>query len=644
MLETGFWMVEKAGKMSDNSKYMKAFIAEAQENLQDMNSALLELEKDPGRREFIDEIFRHAHTIKSGAASMEYEEISTLAHEMESLMDRLRSQNIKPDSSVIDILFQTFDLLETLVSGVAKQEKREIEITPLIDKVKTISLAGPPFKPETAEEGQVPVEPEKGTPEKKKFNIEIKVKLKDDCVFKSIRAFMVLKSLGKIGEIVNTTPEVRDIEDEKFDQLFTVFFATTENEKNIRKAVEAVSEIDSVDILTVGRLAIKAPSLTTTAQSVRVDIERLDKLMNLVGELVIDKIKLIRIGSIHEIPELIETITHLDRLITDVQDEVMQARLVPVDMIFNRFPRMVRDLARVENKKVDFIVEGTEIEVDRTILDKISDPLIHLLRNSVDHGIESAAERKSAGKPETGSIKLTANRKKEHVIIEISDDGMGIDADRILDMAIKKGIITLEESIKLNDKEKLMLICAPGLSTCKKATDVSGRGVGMDVVKTTIESIDGMLVIDSEKGAGTKTVLKLPLTMAIARGLLVMVGEEIFIVPLADVQEIVSVRAADVKTIKGEEAIFLREEVVPLIQLDRTMGLDLKEESKSEFNALIVEVGGKPAGLVVDSLLGQQEIVIKSLDSYLKGVKGYAGATILGDGKVAFILDVPSFV
>jgi len=629
--------------MSNESKYMKAFIAEAEENLQDMNSALLKLEKDPGRRDLIDEIFRHAHTIKGGAASMEYEEISTLAHEMENLMDRLRSQNIKPDLSVIDILFQTFDLLERLVEGVAKQEKQEIEITPHIDRLKAISFAEPPLKPETAEGGPAAVKPEKDTPGKKKFNIEIKVKLKDDCVFKSIRAFMVLKSLGKIGEIVNTTPEVRDIEDKKFDQLFTIFFVTTENEKNIRKAVESVAEIDSVDISSISRPVIKAPPLSK-AQSIRVDIGRLDKLMNLVGELVIDKIRLIRIGSIHEIPELTETIAHLDLLINDVQDQVMQARLVPVDMIFNRFPRMVRDLARKENKTIDFIVEGTEIEIDRTILDKISDPLIHLLRNAVDHGIESAAERKSAGKPETGSIKLTASREKEHVVIEISDNGMGIDPDRILDIAIKKGIITTEEGVNLNDKEKLMLICAPGLSTQEKATDVSGRGVGMDVVKTAMESLGGMLVIDSEKGAGTKTVLKLPLTMAIARGLLVMVGDETFIVPLANVQEIVSVMACDVKTIKGQELISLRGEVVPLIRLDRTMGLDLKEESKSEFDTLIVEVVGKLAGLVVDSLLGQQEIVIKSLGGYLKGVKGYAGATILGDGKVAFILDVPSLV
>lgn len=630
------------GKMGNNSRYMKAFMAEAEENLQDMNRALLELEKDPGQRELIDEMFRHAHTIKGGAASMGYEDISTLSHEMESLMDRLRSQNIKPDSSVIEILFETFDLLETLVDGVAKQEEKEVEINPLTDRLKAISLAGPPFRPETAEEGLAPVEPEK-----KKFNIEIKVKLKDNCVFKSVRASMVLKNLGKVGEIVNTLPEVRDIEDEKFDQSFTVFFASKENEEKIRKVVESVSEIDSVDILTVSRpsTSIKAAAPTMSkAQTVRVDIGRLDKLMNLVGGLVIDKIRLIRIGSIHEIPELTETITHLDRLITDVQDEVMQARLVAVDLIFNRFPRMVRDLARKENKKIDFIVEGTEIEIDRAILDKISDPLIHLLRNAVDHGIESAAERKSAGKPETGSIKLTASREKEHVVIEVSDDGRGIDPNRILDMAIKKGIVTQEEGVKLNDQEKLMLICAPGLSTSKKATDVSGRGVGMDVVKTAMESLGGMLAIDSEKGAGTKTILKLPLTMAIARGLLVMVREETFIVPLSNVQEIVSIQAHNVKTIKGEEAIFLRGEVVPLIRLDRIMGFDLKEESKSEFDALIVEVGGKLGGLVVDSLLGQQEVVIKSLDGYLKEVKGYAGATILGDGKVAFILDVPSLV
>ncbi len=630
--------------MSDNSKYMKAFIAEAEENLQDMNRALLELEKDPGIRELLDEMFRHAHTIKGGAASMEYKDISELAHEMETLMDRLRSQNIAPDSSVIDILFETFDLLETLVDGVAKQEEKEVEITPLTDRLKTISLAEPPLKPGTAEGVPAPVEPGKDAQGKKNFNIEIKVKLKDDCVFKSVRAFMVLKNLGKIGEIVGTVPEARDIEDEKFDRSFTVFLTTKENEENIGKAVKAVSEVDSVDILTVGRPAIKVPSLSATAQSVRVDIGHLDKLMNLVGELVIDKIRLIRIGSIHEIPELTETITHIDRLITDVQDEVMQARLVPVDMIFNRFPRMVRDLARKENKKIDLIIEGTEIEVDRTILDKISDPLIHLLRNAVDHGIESVAERKKAGKPETGSIKLTASREKEHVVIKVLDDGMGIDADRIFDMAIKKGFVTSEEGVKLNDKEKLMLICTPGLSTQEEATDVSGRGVGMDVVKTAMESLGGMLTINSEKGAGTKTVLKLPLTMAIARGLLIMVREETFIVPLANVQEIVSIQAHNVKTIKGEEAILLRGEVVPLIRLGRTMGLDPKEESKSEFDALVVEVGGKRGGLVVDRLLGQQEIVIKSLDGYLKGVKGYAGATILGDGKVAFILDVPSLV
>lgn len=629
--------------MSDNSKYMKAFIAEAEENLQDMNRALLELEKEPDRRDLIDELFRHAHTIKGGSASLGYEDISTLAHEMENLMDKLRSQNIKPDSSIIGILFETFDLLETLIGSVAKQKKRKIEITPLIGRLKAISFAEPPLKPETAEEMPVTVEPEKDALTKKEYNTQIKITLKEDCIFKSVRAFIVLKNLGKFGEIVNTAPKVRDIEDEKFDQSFTVFFATKENEEMIKKVIESVSEVDSVDISSVSRPAIKTPSLSK-AQSVRVDIGRLDKLMNMVGELVIDKIRLIRIGSMHEIPELTEAITHLDRLINDVQDEVMQARLVPVDLIFNRFPRMVRDLARVENKKIGFIVKGTEVEVDRTILDKISDSLIHLLRNAVDHGIESAEERKNARKPETGSIRLSASREKEHVVIEVSDDGKGIEPDRILDIAIKKGIVTPEEGFSLTDKEKLMLICAPGLSTTEEATDVSGRGVGMDVVKTTMQSLDGMVAIDSEKGTGTKATLKLPLTMVIARGLLIMVGKEIFIVPLANVQEIVKVNACDVKTIKGEEAISLREGVVPLIRLAKALELDVEEDAKPEFDVLVVEIGGKRIGLVVDGLIGQQEIVIKSLDGYLKGVKGYAGATILGDGKAAFILDVASLV
>ena len=623
--------------MSDNSKYMRAFITESEEDLQDMNRALLELEKEPGRRDLIDELFRHSHTIKGGSASLGYKDISTLAHEMENLMDKLRSQNIKPDSSIIGILFETFDFLETLIGSVAKQKKRKIEITPLIGRLKAISFAEPPLKPETAEEVPVTVEPEK------EYNAQIKITLKEDCIFKSLRAFIVLKNLGKFGEIANTAPKVRDIEDEKFDQSFTVFFVTRENEEKIRKVIESVSEVDSVDISSVSLPAIKIPSLSK-AQTIRVDIERLDKLMNLVGELVIDKIRLIRIGSMHDIPELTEAIAHLDRLIADIQDEVMQARLVPVDLIFNRFPRMVRDLARVENKKIDFIVKGTEVEVDRTILDEISDSLIHLFRNAVDHGIESAAERKNARKPETGSIRLSASREKEHVVIEVSDNGKGIEPDRILDLAVKKGIIKPEEGFSLTDKEKLMLICVPGFSTTEEATNVSGRGVGLDVVKTTMQSLDGTLAIDSEKGTGTKVALKLPLTMVIARGLLVMVGKEIFIVPLANVQEIVRVNACDVKTIKGEEAISLREGVVPLIRLTKALELDVEEDTKPEFDVLVVEIGGKRIGLVVDGLIGQQEIVIKSLDGYLKGVKGYAGATILGDGKVAFILDVASLI
>lgn len=628
-----------------NDKYMKAFIDESRENLQDMDKALLALEKDPGRRELIDEMFRYAHTIKGGAASQGYEDISTLAHAMESLMDRLRGQNIKPDSSVIEILFETLDQLEALIEGVVKQEKPEIDITPLIDRLKTISLAEPPLKPKIAEEVPAPVEPEKDTLIKKKYNIQVKVKLKEDCIFKSIRAAMVLKHLGQIGEIVSTAPAARDIEDEKFERSFTVFLTTNEIEEKIRKVVGSVSEIESVDILAVSLPSKKVPILSMAkAQTVRVDIGRLDKMMNLVGELVIDKIRLIRINSMHEIPELSETVAHLDRLTTDIQDEVMQARLVPVDLIFNRFPRMVRDLAKTDNKKIDLTMEGTEIEVDRTILDKISDPLIHLLRNAVDHGIESATERKNAKKPATGSIKLVASREKAHVVIEIQDDGKGIDPAHIFDIAVKKGIVTTEEGDKLNDEEKLMLICTPGFSTAEKVTDVSGRGVGMDVVKSTLESLGAALVIDSKKGMGSKFALKLPLTMAIARSLLVKVQEETFAVPLADVQEIVSVRAEDIKTTKGEEVFSLRGKVVPLIRLDKILELNLNPETKPVIFTLVVEFGSKRAGFVVDALLGQQEIVIKSLDAHMKKVKGYAGATILGDGSPAFILDIPSLI
>lgn len=630
--------------MGDNyDKYVKAFIAEAEESLQSMNTTLLELENDPGRRDLIDEMFRHAHTIKGGAASMGYEDIASLAHEMETLMDKFRSQNVRPDSSVTGILFEGLDLLEMLVANVAKEGKRKIEIAPLINKLASMSVVQPSLKPEVVERGQTEVQPRKSGLIKKKYNIQIRVNLQDNCVFKAVRAIMVLANLRKIGEIVNTTPDVRDIEDEKFDGTFTIFFATKEHEKKIRKAVEAVPEVGSVDIFTLSQPSLRTPVLSET-QTVRVDIGRLDRMMNLVGELVIDKIRFIQIGSVHEIPELIETIAHMDRSIADLQHEVMQARLVPVGQIFNRFPRMVRDLTKVEDKKVDFVMEGTEIEVDRTMLDRITDPLIHILRNAVDHGIESAAEREQAGKSEIGSVTLTATREKEDVVIEVSDDGQGIDPDLIFDIANRKGIVAADEGAGLTDRDKVMLICAPGLSTSQEATSVSGRGVGMDVVKTTVEALGGMVAIDSKKGLGTKIILKLPLTMVIMRGMLVKVQQETFVVPLVNLQEIVRVRADGVKKIKGEEAISLRGEVIPIMRLDRILDLNPDESPKSEFDVLLMEIKGKRAGLVVDRLLGQQEIVIKSLDGYLKGVKGCAGATILGDGKVAFILDTASLV
>lgn len=630
--------------MNNTSKYMKAFIAEAQEGLLEMNRALLELEKAPSipaKKELLDELFRHAHTMKGGAASMGYVEISTMAHEMESLMDKLRSKKIKPEPPVVDILFETLDLLEMLVESVTKQKKSEIAITPLINKLKAISANGSESEPEMVEEEEAKAELAKEVLEEKHYNIHVRIKLRDDCVFKSVRAFMALKNLGKIGEIAGTDPEVRDLEDEKFDQSFSVFLTTKENEEKIRKTVESVSEVERVKVLAASRQLLRDSALSK-AQTVRVDIERLDKLMDLVGELVIDKTRLIRISLVHEIPELTETTGHLERLIADIQYEVMQARLVPVDMIFNRFPRMVRDLARTKKKKINLIIKGTEIEVDRSILDRLSDPLIHMLRNAVDHGIESASERKKAGKAETGSIILTADRQKEHVVIEVSDDGRGIDPDRVLDATLNKGMVVSEA--ELSDMEKLMLIFTPGLSTCKKATDLSGRGVGMDVVKTTIESLGGTVTINSNKGTGTKFTLKLPLTTAIARGLLVKVQGETFVVPLAGVQEIVGVKTRDVETIKGQEVISIRGEVLPLVSLDRVLEFDFCKEKKAEFFALMVETGNKRAALAVDSLLGQQEIVVKPLEGYLKGVRGYAGNTILGDGKAAFILDVPSLV
>ncbi len=374
-------------------------------------------------------------------------------------------------------------------------------------------------------------------------------------------------------------------------------------------------------------------------QTVRVDIDRLDKLMNLVGELVMHKGRLEQIGATHKVTDLNETIEQIDRITTDLQSVVMKVRMVPIEAVFNRFPRMVRDLAKDLDKEVEFLLEGKETELDRTVIDEIGDPLVHLLRNALDHGLESTQERVAKGKPRQGNVILRARHEGNNVYIDVEDDGAGINPDRIADKAIEKGLITAKEAENLSKEEIINLLFTPGFSTATNVTDISGRGVGLDVVKTKIESLSGEIFVDSRPGSGTKFRIKLPLTLAIIQALMVAVKDEIYAIPLSSVDETTVITMRDIKTIQSQEVIMLRGNVLPLFRLTSLIDLP-SESSDEEMYVVVVRKADRQIGLVVDTLIGQQEIVIKALGKILTGISGIAGAIVAGDGNVRLILDI----
>jgi two-component system chemotaxis sensor kinase CheA len=657
--------------MNDMSEYKEMYAVEAAEHLQSINDALLSLEKDPKNSETINVMFRAAHTLKGMSATMGYSNIAELTHDMENLMDRARKNEMVLDTVAIDMLFEVLDALEKMVE--VPENSSQFDISALVDKMAQLSkgaAAGSPAKEqppaaqihEEAVQESAPNVADSGdqkTPEKGCALFNVTVTLHESCVLKSARAAVALRNLSELGDVVETKPSLKDIEDEKFDRVFTVTLSTKEDAKKIEDSVKTTSEVANVDVkpldnagsesLTKMKVEDKACSsdagraAVKNVQSVRVGIERLDSLMNLVGELVINKIRLMQIASDHKLDYLEETLASLNRLTNDLQEEIMATRMVPIDQIFNRFPRMVRDLAKKEGKDIELILEGGDIELDRTVLDEVGDPLVHILRNCVDHGIESPDAREKAGKNRKGKVKLAARREKNYVVIEAQDDGKGMDPKKFRDAAVTKGVMSAEDIAKLTDTEVLNLSFLPGFSTAEKITDVSGRGVGMDVVKTKIEALGGSVKLESKAGEGTDITLKLPLTVAIIHSLMVKVGKDIYAVPITNVVRDLAIKKDMIKTIKGEEVIMMMGEVLPLIRLHDLF--NVKSNGFDDMIVVVVERAGSNVGIVVDHVLGQQEVIIKKLDNrLLKGVKGFAGATILGDGNVALILDVGTLI
>ncbi len=667
----------------DMSQYLDMFIEESDENLQNLNEWILELEKNPDDKETINSIFRAAHTLKGMSASMGFNDIAELTHKMEDILDEFRNDKLKVNSEVITVLFKCLDTLEKMVDGVrdGSSEKTDISgITKMLDDIAAsgnssngdeaaATLEEAPLKekaPSNSINFELNVYDEDIIKQAKEKNYNVfkaEVNLYNDCKLKSARAFLVYKNLEESGEIVKSIPSIEDIEQEKFDYSFVFVYVTNKTAEEVKKLIESVSEIESVNVSEVEinnteeaqskeakpkeesnnknvKNQPKKDDRTSKKahQFVRVDLEKMDKFMNLVGELVIHRTRLEQLSSNYKLTDLHETLEQVGRITSDLQDLVMKIRMLPVEKVFNRFPRMIRDLSNELGKEIELVIKGEDTELDRTVIDEIGEPLLHLIRNSADHGIEPAEERIKAGKKAAGTIKLIAYQEGNKAIIKVEDDGRGLNIEKIKQKAEKSGI----DTSGMSEQDIKNLIFMQGFSTSEKVTDISGRGVGMDVVKTKISAIGGTIELLSEEGKGTSVIIRLPLTLSIIQALLVKVGDETFAISLGFIDRVISINTDEIKLTNNKEVIIYRDNVIPLIRLSDKLNIK-GEDGKDKF-VVIAKSGEKTAGLLVDSLSGQQEIVIKNIGKTLSGLKEYVGATILGNGLVTLILDVAAIV
>ena len=680
----------------ETNQYMEMFLDESREHLQSLNDGLLSLENDPEDLSVLNEIFRNAHTLKGMSATMGYTKTAELTHDMENLLDMLRKEQLKVSSEIIDVIFKCVDSLQEMVENIGNGESEDlVDVSDLVRQVNAIAkgdAAPAAEEAEEAAEGENAAAPvlelndtdETVIREAKNSGLipyAVHVEIAESCLLKSARSYMVMNVLDELGDVIKSVPPAQDLEQEKFDHSFDVVIVTDAEPKAIEDGVSAISEITEVKVTEITLSASKeetkeeAPKAAAPAakkaepkkadakaeakkpagkndkkahvagQSVRVDIEKLDTLMNLVGELVTNKVRLEQIGMTHRLTELTETLEQMDRVTSDLQSVVMKVRMVPVSQVFNRFPRMVRDLAKELNKDINLTIEGEDTELDRTVINEIGDPLMHLLRNSLDHGVEHPDDREAKGKPRTGEVGLIARHEGNNVVIMVTDDGAGINADKIRNKAVEKGMISREEADALPDADAVRLIFLPGFSTAETITDVSGRGVGMDVVRSKIESLGGHVDVETKIDEGSVFKIKLPLTLAIIQAMLVKVQDEMYAIPLGNIDSTINITPDDIKTVQNKEVIVLRGQIIPIARLGEVLSVPKGADNDEEdIFVVVVHVGDHKIGIVVDNLIGQQEIVIKTLGKLLSGLKMLAGATVLGDGHVAMILDVSALM
>ncbi len=601
----------------DMAEIVESFIVETQEIFEQLDQDLIQLEATPDDLELINRIFRAVHTVKGTAGFLSFEQMSTLAHRFEDVLNKMRKGQLAFEPWMLDTMLDAFDLMKVLLQQVIDKQLQDIDMSDILSRLEAIASGAGEGQAGAAEQAQ----PAESAP----------------------------TSEDATGASAETASEPEKAEAAEPD-------APVEQSQESAPVNPQATEPQPAETNTRASepTASKKPQRKTPSKigkivdsTIRVDVERLDNLMNLVGELVLGRNRLAQIvGNIRlaggldsEHQELVDTTTQIDFITAELQNAVMKTRMVQIGRIFNKFPRLIRDLSREFNKEIELVTEGEETELDKSVIEEISDPLVHLIRNAVDHGIETPEEREKLGKPRKGKVVLRAGHEGNHIVIEIEDDGRGIDPEKIKAKAVEKGIITPEEAREMSVNEAYNLIFMPGFSTAQKLTSVSGRGVGMDVVKTNITKLNGMIAVQSEVGKGTRFILKLPLTLAIIQGLLVRVAEEIFAVPLSSVIEVVRTTREDVNSIKGEEVIRLRDSVLPLIHIKDVYGVP-GETRTDRFYTVVVGIGNRRYGLIVDDMLGQKEIVIKPLGAYLEDTPGIAGSTILGDGRVIMILDI----
>ncbi|WP_187913383.1 chemotaxis histidine kinase/response regulator CheAY2 [Helicobacter pylori] len=637
--------------MDDLQEIMEDFLIEAFEMNEQLDQDLVELEHNPEDLDLLNRIFRVAHTIKGSSSFLNLNILTHLTHNMEDVLNRARKGEIKITPDIMDVVLRSIDLMKTLLvtirdTGSDTNNGKENEIEEAVKQLQAITSQNLEGAKETSGTKEAPKEENKENkakaPTAENPTSDNPLADEPDLDYANMSAEEVEAEIERLlNKRQEADKERRAQKKQEAKQEVTPTKETpkTETPKAPKTETKAKAKADTEEN--------KAPSIGVE-QTVRVDVRRLDHLMNLIGELVLGKNRLIRIYSDVEerydgekfLEELNQVVSSISAVTTDLQLAVMKTRMQPVGKVFNKFPRMVRDLSRELGKSIELIIEGEETELDKSIVEEIGDPLIHIIRNSCDHGIEPLEERKRLNKPETGKVQLSAYNEGNHIVIKISDDGKGLDPVMLKEKAIEKGVISERDAESMSDREAFNLIFKPGFSTAKVVSNVSGRGVGMDVVKTNIEKLNGIIEIDSEVGVGTTQKLKIPLTLAIIQALLVGVQEEYYAIPLSSVLETVRISQDEIYTVDGKSVLRLRDEVLSLVRLSDIFKVDAILESNSDVYVVIIGLADQKIGVIVDYLIGQEEVVIKSLGYYLKNTRGIAGATVRGDGKITLIVDV----